>query len=210
MTPAGLLISSHCEPGYPPAAVTAPNHRRYARRFGFAEQFVVVPVAGRHPSWGKVAALRDGLSAGVAWAFHLDADAVFARPADLREHLPADADLLVTAPDPQADLAADPSPISLGTFGVRNTPWALALLARLWDGVQEPMHPWAEQQVFHHLYRHDPDVRRRTAIAPTRLLNGHPLYPEHHGPESLVIHPAGGDPAAKASLLSDFDRRAGF
>jgi hypothetical protein len=213
MTQDAVLVSSHCTPGYPPALLTGPNHRRYAARFGFGQQMLVAtPVPGRFVSWGKVAAAAAGLAAGAGVVFHVDADAVFAAPADLRAVLPADGDLVVSAPEPGPALAADPRPISCGTFAVRNTCWARDFLGRWWESAPDPAHPWGEQLAFQELFRADPEVRARTRVLPTRAINGCPLVPGHYEPGDLVAHPAGlgGDPFAKLRLLADYDARAGF
>ena len=79
-----------------------------------------------------------------------------------------------------------------GNFLLKNHPWSLDLLRRIWNRTQFIHHPLWKQQALEHLLETEHDVRKHTAVLPMEdyPLVSYPTHQKHKGPQNgeFLIH----------------------
>jgi hypothetical protein len=161
------VITGHDVCFYMPVARhTLPGQRAYALRWG--HDFVCERDWWCHTrplSWSKLLWVGR-LLPHYDWVCWLDADVLVTNPAVRLQPLIIGAgsrDLIIPR-----DSRLHPDCFCLGTFLVRNGPWSLQFLERVWNQEAFVEHPWWEQAAAQHLYDQDPSVREHVALVPRR------------------------------------------
>jgi hypothetical protein len=138
------------------AALTVPEMRRYAERHGLAFSFTQFTAGARAPAWSKITAIKEALLRGSDPVIWIDADALIVRPErDIRD-----------STDPGKDILVGPR-FNTGILLIRNTPWSLWFLDKVWDNQLVPEHGTWDNAAFVYMlgYRH-------------RLGRGEPDHPD--------------------------------
>ncbi len=164
-------------------ALTAANHQAYALRHGYTfERFTDYP-ADCHPSWHKLALLRERLPKydAILW---LDADTVVTQPAMRIEEIIGDRKGLIVSKD-----WTNPAPedaikhFSLGNFVFTNSPGSFEILEKASARTEWTNRGLWEQQAIQEEYRANESIRKHVHILPRRTLNAVPATRDTTGPE---------------------------
>ena len=195
----GELITG-CDDGYTSvAALTVPEMRRYAERHGLAFSFTQFTARERAPAWSKIIAIKEALLRGSDPVIWIDADALIVRPErDIRDSTDLGKDILV---GPR---------FNTGILLIRNTPWSLWFLDKVWNNQLVPEHGTWDNAAFvytlgyrHRLGRGEPD-------RPDEMILSHIGRLDRRWNCVTLISPAGGafirhyaglPIAARASLI---------
>ena len=164
----GEVITGYDEGFTPVAELTVPAMRRYADRHGFAFSVTHFTPGERAPAWSKIPAIKAALARGSDPVVWIDADALIVRQhVDVRSALSPDRDLFVVR---------ESAPVSYANTGfvvVRNTPWSMQLLDRIWQSQLSPEHVWWDQAAFLHLIGERAVLERGEPDCPNHELLSH-------------------------------------
>jgi hypothetical protein len=144
------------------AALTVPVMRRYAERHGFAFHAELFQPTDRVAAWSKVPAIQNALASGFDPVVWIDADALIVR-SDLS---------ILDGSDPEKDLFITPIK-NTGVLLVRNTPWSVRFLERLWHNQLVPEHHTWDNAAFLHLIGHRKWLKRGEDDCPDQEMLSH-------------------------------------
>ncbi len=180
--PDELTVLSAFTPNVTYGPTVRANHARYCAQHGY--RYVCREsgfVTSRPAPWSKVRFVLEELRRReTAWVCWVDADALFMHGRTPLTHFFDDTVDIVLARDEMYG-------INTGVFFVRNTPWSVEFLERVWAQEQFLDHVWWENMAVIHLYENDPAVQRRIALVPHRLFNSYPVL-GRYGADDLVAH----------------------
>lgn len=156
------------------------NHRRYCLRHGYS---FVCETSGfdtsRKPPWSKILFLLKHMSR-FDWVLWLDADTLIMNPAiPLQSFLADDADMIISE---------DWNGINAGVFFLRNTPWSIDFLERIWNQTDFLDHGWQEQAAMRHLLSISALDRRHVCLVPHTRFN---TYLPEYRQGDFLLHFAG-------------------
>lgn len=156
------------------------SHRRYCRRHGYAFACETTGFdASRKPHWSKILFLRKHLPQ-FDWLVWLDADTLIMNPAiPAHSFLADDVDLIISE---------DWKGINTGVMFIRNTPWSLGFLDRIWDQTGFFDHGWAEQAALRHLLSISAVDRQHVRVVPHTQFN---TYPPDYRQGDFLLHFSG-------------------
>jgi hypothetical protein len=164
-------------------AISRPNKEAYCSRHGLSfdcrtEGFD----SSRPPAWSKILFIKEQLPE-CDWLFWTDADSLVMNSAvPLTAFLDDHFDLIMSRDRYHG--------INTGNFLVRNTPWALDFLGRVYAQDQFRDHPLWENAAVLSLSGSDPEVRRHTHVVPNKLFNGY-ITDGSYVPGDFMVHFAG-------------------
>lgn len=166
----------------PVANLTSSNHRAYALRHGYDFERVSEYPADCHPSWHKLALLRERLPKydAILW---LDADSVITCPSTRVQSFGNRPGLTVSADWTHPTLEDAIKHFSLGNFIFTNCPGSFEILEKASLRTEWKNQPLWEQQAIQEEYRANPDIRQHVHILPRRALNAVPATEKTTGPE---------------------------
>jgi hypothetical protein len=186
-----VTAANETEPEYVTFARTMNRQFAEARGYGFTALTATL-AADRHPSWSKVAAVREAFDNGAEYVLWVDSDAMVARD-DFRVEAFAEQfeqDFIFSVDPPLWNC----SMYCAGVWVARNTDWSRRFLDRWWDavdsvqdGVLRNWHPY-EQGVLQALVDAE-DLSAHVAALPYCVLNS-VCVPNQHGPrfQSPILH----------------------
>lgn len=147
------------------AAIAERVNRLYAARHGYDLMCVRHRLSDRDAQWDKVLAVGLAMRllaqrARYDWFFWIDADAVFAQhDAPLHPILEEGGELVISddGPNRQGEQSGpDAVFTNTGTFGVKNTPWAMEFMRKWWDNpMGKERELYHEQEVLNGLWKKD-------------------------------------------------------
>jgi hypothetical protein len=220
----------------PLCAASIDNKQAYAQRHGYtlfvAPDEMIDPT--RPVAWSKLQAMQAAMASGAHLVAWFDADALIMAPhvrlEDIMLHAAAGSEDAVQI---MQVLASDHRGPNTGVWLVRSSPWAAALLQRMWElgDTYTAMRPGQslfryEQRALHflfqsalwhdvmlrdsgsrqqHVYEHANGVRARTQLVHTCVLNSLPSW---YRPGHFVLHLAGVKGTARCLLFRQAYERA--
>jgi hypothetical protein len=137
----------------------------------------------RAASWSKVRFLLEELPRA-DWVFWSDADALVMNSTVPLTRFVQDSVDVVFSGDPYHG-------INCGHILVRNTPWSLGCLERVWNRTEFLDHPFWENAAVIQMYAEDAEVRRHTVVVPNKLFNGFPYERGGYTEGDFIVHFAG-------------------
>jgi mannan polymerase II complex MNN10 subunit len=164
------------------------NHEQYARKHGYNWFHSLSGwSAGRHPAWSKIKLLQHLLSSTPdtrQWFWMLDADAlIMNHTISVIDAVLDEAARLFKEGDPDKKrvpdfiLSKDCNAHNTGSFILRNSPWSMEFLDRVWNYNQTGVpyiDGWWENAVIHHMMEKESDyMNAHTQIVPQKLLNAY-------------------------------------
>lgn len=181
------------------AALTVPEMRRYAVRHRLAFSCSQFTAGERAPAWSKITAIKAALLRGSDPVIWIDADALIVRPErDIRDSI-----------DPGKDILVGPR-FNTGVLLIRNTPWSLWFLNKVWDNQLVPEHGTWDNAAFVYTLGYRQRLGRGEPDRPDEMILSHigPLDRRWNcvtlkspAGDAFIRHYAGLPVAARASLI---------
>jgi hypothetical protein len=109
----------------------------------------------RHPTWLKIAPIREAIEKSFDWVLWVDADALFLRvDRDIRDEIRGNVDIRMAWHVPLKEVTDDPPHFNNGVMLIRCCDWARRFFAQVWDTGPVSDH-WDEQATIMHLLGYD-------------------------------------------------------
>jgi len=147
--------------------------RHYCQRHGFRLTFQPLESSGRPISWSKIPLIQEAFRQGAEFVWWVDVDVVVVDPSrSIRDVIEPGKDLYLVKHDDGR--RTNPNG---GVMLLRNSPWTVDLLERLWDLDVYTDHKWWETAAIIHLLSPEsfadsgiPDARDRIPDGPVKWL----------------------------------------
>lgn len=151
MTP-DILCLTGCDESFAPLAdISVRSLRHYCQRHGFSLTFQPLAEGDRSASWGKIPLIQGAFQKGAEFVWWVDADALVVDPSrSIREVIEPGKDCYFV----QHDDGRRSNP-NAGIMLLRNSPWMMDFLQRVWDLEVYVDHKWWENAAIIHLLSRD-------------------------------------------------------
>jgi len=203
------VVTSHTPEIMVVAKKTAINKSIYCLRHGYNLNIFSGRLSVRHPSWDKIAMVRNLLPL-FDWCVWMDSDCIFNNFAKkLEDRLSGDA--VFVRDFASDDTNRDKQLINAGVFGIRNCKDSMDFLESVWDEGSDSHStidkrsyvgwPWEQSALCKHILNH-----KNFSILDDMDMNCHPSIAT---PETHVIHYMGwrATQEAEDAAIADIDRR---
>ncbi|KAK9720527.1 hypothetical protein K7432_004107 [Basidiobolus ranarum] len=152
------------------------NKEEYAIKHGYKFLQDGVYDKSRGPAWGKILTLRKFMKMypSIKWFWWIDVDTVLMDSTiALEDHV------LVNITNPEYShkdmiIAYDCNGFNAGSFFIRNTPWSLDFLAKIYQPQYSTRFGYAEQGAMQHLYETSLEVAEHFYFVPQNTINAFP------------------------------------
>lgn len=143
-----ILCLTGCDEGFAPLAdISVRSLRHYCQRHGLSLTFQPLAGSDRPASWGKIPLIQRAFRQGAEFVWWVDADALVVDPSrSIREVIEPGKDFYLV----QHDDGRRAYP-NAGIMLLRNSPWMMDFLQRIWEMEVYVDHKWWENAAIIHL-----------------------------------------------------------